>query len=560
MSLNTIVDTTNPTQSGLLDDFLSPGSGIDPDLVFNDILLSVSHRPVKPSVTNYRPWDDDFITGDTFQLAVGNPGAAPSGGTFALGVQRAGAKTIAAISMANPTHITCTAHGLSTGDLILASGTNSTPVLDGIYYSVTVIDANTFSVPVNVTVAGTAGTFVSFNTSGLTLLPWNIPAATLTTALSTVSTAEAYGAVTATLLTNGNYSLAWATAGAVPILYASGSGLLPQSVAVVSQIVAGSGTTEALQIFQLEQSPVAYCEPATPFPAASITAAIAQHGATAVDKVYTIGFTPGTYDGTFSIAITNIAGATASITANANDSTSNISVALNQLANISPGDLGVTGSVSGGLSIQFQGTQKNSDAPLLAVANINLQAPLGVSGSMSLNTVNLYIAFSQTTADTLPFTLAIRRTRADGEQSEYFLASITLKRNLINGTILVPLNLASYYTEAQTNAAIATAINAAFPPWVVETGSFTAAIGGRYQIDTSGGAVTMTLPIGMVAGNEIQAQDATLSWGANALTVAVAASGLGTKINGGTSSYTDGVVGDKLSLVAISSGQGVSIK
>lgn len=70
----------------------------------------------------------------------------------------------------------------------------------------------------------------------------------------------------------------------------------------------------------------------------------------------------------------------------------------------------------------------------------------------------------------------------------------------------------------------------------------------------------MTLPIGMVAGNEIQAQDATLSWGTNALTISPAASGFGDHINGGTSSYVDGVVGDKLSLVAISSVQGVSIK
>lgn len=63
-------------------------------------------------------------------------------------------------SLANPTVITSTAHGLSTGDQVVISGSNSTPSIDGVF-TVTVLTVNTFSIPVNVTVAGTQGAFVN---------------------------------------------------------------------------------------------------------------------------------------------------------------------------------------------------------------------------------------------------------------------------------------------------------------------------------------------------------------------------------------------------------------
>lgn len=75
-----------------------------------------------------------------------------------VGVKLGKTGTITAISVANPTHVTSANHGLTTGEAILVAGTNSTPALTG-PYTVTVLDANTFTVPVNVTVAGTAGTW-----------------------------------------------------------------------------------------------------------------------------------------------------------------------------------------------------------------------------------------------------------------------------------------------------------------------------------------------------------------------------------------------------------------
>lgn len=71
---------------------------------------------------------------------------------------------ITSSSVANPTVITTAKpHGLATGDIILIAGhTGSSPTVNG-QRTVTVTGASTFTIPVNVTVAGTGGTFVRAN-------------------------------------------------------------------------------------------------------------------------------------------------------------------------------------------------------------------------------------------------------------------------------------------------------------------------------------------------------------------------------------------------------------
>lgn len=67
-------------------------------------------------------------------------------------------KAITTSTAANPTVITATGHGLATGDpAIVAGHTGSTPSING-NWRVTVLTANTFSIPVTVSVAGTGGT------------------------------------------------------------------------------------------------------------------------------------------------------------------------------------------------------------------------------------------------------------------------------------------------------------------------------------------------------------------------------------------------------------------
>jgi hypothetical protein len=68
-------------------------------------------------------------------------------------------------TLANPSVVTTPVpHGLTTGDIILISGViTSNPTING-QRTVTVISTTSFSVPVNVTTAGTGGSFVRANT------------------------------------------------------------------------------------------------------------------------------------------------------------------------------------------------------------------------------------------------------------------------------------------------------------------------------------------------------------------------------------------------------------
>jgi hypothetical protein len=67
---------------------------------------------------------------------------------------------ITGATVANPSVVTSVGHGLTTGDVIYIDNSNSTPTIDG-QRTVTVINADTFSVPVNVTTAGTRGEFLT---------------------------------------------------------------------------------------------------------------------------------------------------------------------------------------------------------------------------------------------------------------------------------------------------------------------------------------------------------------------------------------------------------------
>lgn len=98
-----------------------------------------------------------------------------------LGTQVATGPVIAitAIAVANPAVVTAANHGLTSGATVSITGSNSTPVIDGIQ-TVTVIDANTFTVPVNVGSPGTTGSLQNgCGTPGLDLFGVQLPDAAL---------------------------------------------------------------------------------------------------------------------------------------------------------------------------------------------------------------------------------------------------------------------------------------------------------------------------------------------------------------------------------------------
>src|ERR1035437_959214 len=69
---------------------------------------------------------------------------------------------ITGISVADPSIITAPGHGMVSNRYVQITGTNSDPIADG-NYSITFIDVNTFSIPLNVLTAGTTGFFITLD-------------------------------------------------------------------------------------------------------------------------------------------------------------------------------------------------------------------------------------------------------------------------------------------------------------------------------------------------------------------------------------------------------------
>lgn len=108
--------------------------------------------------------------------------------------------TISSASVANPSVVTFAGnHGLATGDVIVCANTNSTPILDGTAYYVTVTGATTLTIPVNVTVASTRGACTSAKHTGRRTFAQNI-----LTAPASVAASVALAITNATNLTGAN--------------------------------------------------------------------------------------------------------------------------------------------------------------------------------------------------------------------------------------------------------------------------------------------------------------------------------------------------------------------
>lgn len=70
--------------------------------------------------------------------------------------------SITNIKASNPTIITAPNHGMVSNRYVQISGTDSEPTANG-NYSVTIIDPNTFYIPLNVLIAGTTGSFITLD-------------------------------------------------------------------------------------------------------------------------------------------------------------------------------------------------------------------------------------------------------------------------------------------------------------------------------------------------------------------------------------------------------------
>lgn len=132
-----------PTGSLIFVFFLRPNQ-----LVKDDKAATITgfNQNIKINSSLMNPLDNLFIGSDVFTAV------ASLGGTISLITPYSSISTL----------ITCAGHNLVDTQNVTISGSDSNPSVDGTY-KITVVDENTFTIPIQIGVSGTSGTFTSSN-------------------------------------------------------------------------------------------------------------------------------------------------------------------------------------------------------------------------------------------------------------------------------------------------------------------------------------------------------------------------------------------------------------
>lgn len=444
-SLQLIYDVNSPTQSGLLDSFLSTIPAILPEFVRGDKTLSITVRPVRASGNDALPWTDDHLTGDTYRVGIGLPDVPATGGTFSLEIDgvSTGMSALAydvsasalqsvlsaasvaggnpAVTVTNPSSGVYVVTGTTNGalPLITGSATNLTPNSDLIISQIAAGSGSAkgqqiISIRQQLVALSTPST--ALPAAGVTLT-YDQPASLDQNAIARISF-DADGTY------GGLYSITANTSGTIaacgnagPLISTQELGLILannpaihfQSSTDPDNVIISQDGADYLVEFADDLAGVALCKTinaATVAASTEITTSAA-HGYV-TGRVVTITNSTGTtpsLNGTYTITVT---------------SSTKFTIPLN-------------------VTVSSSATGYTFDNSALGVSDVSLLAPKGVTGTIDLNTFNLASAFWAAADDSLTYSLSIERTRASGEIRTGLLVDSILKRDIIDVTSLVPV-------------------------------------------------------------------------------------------------------------------------
>lgn len=454
--LQLIYVVNDPEQSLLLEDFLQVTPMPVPEFVRGDKTIAIEVRPVIVSETadqiGGRPWDDDWASGDIFRVGIGRPDEPPTGGTFHLELN------------GNDTGLTLLAYNITEANLQTAL--NAVSVSEG-YGALTVDNPATGVYVVTWSTAGAAVPEIDAFATNLTpfsqvnvsviydgdetpttypqqvislrqqLVAYSLPATllpaagvtrtydqTATSSQNTIARISfdadgTYGGLYSINLIAGGISAACGQAG--PLMTPEELGLvLANHPAIHYQT-----TDEANNVIVTMDGADFLVEFTGTLAGDTLVKSI--NDATVANPTVLQTSAAHGYRTGDSVTITNSAGITPSL-----DGTHTITVIDSTHFSIP-----VNVTVASGESA----TVFNNTETTLTVADVSLLAPTGVTGTIDLNTFNLANAFWATDDDEIEFTLSIERERASGEIRTGLLGPVTLKRDIIDVTSLVPVNI-----------------------------------------------------------------------------------------------------------------------
>lgn len=297
----------------------------------------------------------------------------------------------------------------------------------------------------NADLTPTAGSWeISDGTNNSTLLPYNVTASALQTAINALALVSI--PTTVTLISTGVYLVTGTTNGTIVPLVGLAESLYPQSGVGIIQLQTGSASQPSVQLIQLQLNPATYQEITTALPTAAGTVTTLAAGGSGVPAIFLLTLNPQPYDGTFTL--TDSDGTTGAIPWNANAAT--VQAAL--VAVTGNTEWVVTGNPAGPWTI----TNNSGTAVGAPTVNVTgLIIPTGFTGTLQLATPGIIERFIAATTANLTLTLQIRITYP-GQQPVIILSvPVNIARDIIRSAQFYTPAYPTSYTTAQTDAIIA---------------------------------------------------------------------------------------------------------
>lgn len=306
----------------------------------------------------------------------------------------------------------------------------------------------------------TAGTWQLTSGANTTAaLAANISATDLQTALNLLSGVD----VTVASSAPGLFVVTFTTLGAQTLLTAPANSLNPTSNVIVSRVVTGTASTYEVQVVRQVLVPYALNETWTPFASADSDIATLVEGDSDTYQVDVITLDPRPYAGTFTIDGSD------PIAYNA--TAAQVQAAL--------GDCTVSGNQGGPWTI----TSTVFGAISRTVDVAGLTVPIGLDGTLNLNTYSMLQRFLQTTDSIITLTqeVQLRSTVPGSKPFTVMQIPVRVSRDVIDTDSLLPAPVGDYYTAAEVDTLLAE--KADKPAYVAS--NTTAEFGGTYEVFAS---------------------------------------------------------------------------
>lgn len=220
------------------------------------------------------------------------------------------------------------------------------------------------------------------------LVPYNVSASALQTALNNTAFATAAGGTTV-ILEGVTFLATFTNTQAVTTMIGNGGPLAPLTIVDVAPLLTGSASAgiQSVQTIQLIQNPGAYQVLGNASAAAAIVCTRLQVGGGGYNETWQVVIDPRTYAGVFNLIFTNAASAvqtSAVMVYNVADTV--MQTTLQALTNIGSGNLSVTQIAPFTYILQFIGSLANTaiNANAFVGASSALLVPLGRSDTLNL--------------------------------------------------------------------------------------------------------------------------------------------------------------------------------